>query len=233
MVESIRLMPYFFVSPSLEINQIADIAKPINELRFLVSVFGSSTGTSNVQEGGPVSTGNAALVILNANRLHAESLFSLHHSVNETRETNKLRCTWRTFAAARYCFWYGVLRLSKLGPSPEIDLPSHLCNLLLTGGDTNILTKPFHQFNSDLWIWIAFSAALTLKRFWKALCDLCGSSLVEQLYHSVAAEIKAWGGSRNIWGWSNVENVLKRIAWPERRYEDAITLWYVLIGAES
>ena len=228
-----RLMPYFFVSLSVKNDEVVDITKPVDELRFLVSLHNLSSDTSTAQERGPLSTGNVALIILNANRLHAKSLFNVHHPVNEAQEADKLACIWRTFTAARYCFWYGVLRLSKLGPPLEVDLPSHLCTLLLRDVGSSISAPALNQCNSDLWIWIVFSAALTLKRFWQALRDRCGLRLVEQLHHMVVTQIKAWEESRNIRGWHNVEDALKRIAWPEQQYEDAITLWYVLTGADS
>ncbi|PVI04888.1 hypothetical protein DM02DRAFT_689819 [Periconia macrospinosa] len=230
MIESIRLLPYFFVSPSVENNKIVDNTKPINELKFLVSLLNPTLDTSNTQEQGPI--GGVALIILNANRLHAESVFKVH-LVNEAQEPEKLGCTWQTFIAARYCFWYGVLGLSKLGPPLEVDLSSHLCVLFLEDVDLSISTPAFNQYNPDLWIWIAFSAAVTLKRFWGTLRDHCGLRLVEQLHHTVATQIKIWAESQNIRIWNNVEGALKRIAWPDQEYEDAAMLWYAIIGAGS
>jgi hypothetical protein len=226
-------MPYFYVNISDENDGVVDITKPVDELRFLVSLLDPSLDTTTAQEWGPLSAGNPGLIILNATRLHAESLFSVHHPVNEAQGTDKLACTWRTFVAARYCFWYGVLGLSKLGPPIEVDLPSHLCTLLLKDVDSSISALALNQGNTNLWIWMVFSAAITLKRFWQAVRDRCGLHLVEQFHHMVVTRIKAWAKSRNICSWYYVKVALNRIAWPEQQHEDAIALWDVLTSTDA
>lgn len=227
MVESLRLMPYFFIRITVENDKIVDITKPIDELRFLVSLLNVSSDTSAAPKRGPSPAGDISLTILNLTRLHAESMFSVHRHVTDAQEANKLVCTWQTFIAARYCFLYGVLELSKFGTPPEIDLPSHLCTLLLGDVDSSISAPALNQYNPDLWIWIFFSAALTLKRFWQALIDQSGVCMVDQWHRVIVNKIKAWEESMNIRVWHNVEDVLKRIAWPETQREDVITLWHV------
>ncbi|PSN59360.1 hypothetical protein BS50DRAFT_580082 [Corynespora cassiicola Philippines] len=191
MVESIRLMPFFFVSLNVENDKVVDITKPADELRFLMSLLNPLV-TSTAQKRVSLSAGDVALIILNANSLHAESLFSVQHFLNKAQEADKLACTWRTIVAARYCFWYGVLGLSKLGSPIEVDLPSHLYTLLLEDVFSSTPAPTLNQRDPDIWIWIVFSAAIALKRFWQALRDCCGLRLVEELHGMIVTQIKAW-----------------------------------------
>lgn len=224
-------MPYFFVSPSIENDRVVEITKPLNEMKFLVSLLNiSDTSTARAQVS--LSSSHATLMILNANWLHADSLYSLYRPFNTIGDADKLGCTWQTFAAARYCFYYGVLGLRKVGRPPEVDLPSYLRTLLLIDVNSGDLALAPIERKSDFWIWRVISAALALERFGQPLRNLYGLQLFERLYDMAVCQSKAWGKFRNVSLWYDVEDVLKSIVWPDQGCEDAERVWYALVDVK-
>jgi hypothetical protein len=220
-LESIRLMPYFFISPQIKGSQEVDATKVINELKYLVSLL-------SPRPTGALSTGDIAVMVLHANRLHAESIFGLHGAVNGGDVKNKLICTWSTLTAARYCFWYGVLGMKKVGLPVATKLLTHLSTILLEDAESDISALVVGQCNPDLWIWKIFSAALAVKRFWRALNKRHGSQRIQQMQSLTKSRIELWRRVEKIDHWFQVENVLRRIVWPETGCEDALTIWEVV-----